>query len=186
LRLKLNLYLIFTMNIMLFLISTLFGHFAGGSIYDFKIKALDSADVIDFSSFRGKKILLVNVASRCGYTKQYEALQQLYEQYQTQMVVVGFPCNQFLFQESGSETKIALFCKKKYGVTFPMTTKIKVKGTSKHPIYKWLTSRELNGVNNYNVSWNFNKFLIDDKGKLIAHFTSSVKPYDERILHYLD
>ena len=148
-------YLIFTMNIMLFLISTLFGHFVGGSIYDFKIKALNSEEVIDFSSFRGKKILLVNVASRCGYTKQYEALQQLYEQYQTQLVIVGFPCNQFLFQESGSESEIALFCTKNYGVTFPMTTKIKVKGSSKHPIYKWLTSRKLNGKNNYKIFLEF-------------------------------
>ncbi len=171
---------------MLFLISTLFGHFVGGSIYDFKIKALNSEEVIDFSSFRGKKILLVNVASRCGYTKQYEALQQLYEQYQTQLVIVGFPCNQFLFQESGSESEIALFCKKNYGVTFPMTTKIKVKGASKHPIYKWLTSRELNGENNYKISWNFNKFLIDEEGKLLAHFASSVKPYDDKILQHLD
>jgi len=165
---------------MLFLISALFGHFTGGSIYDFKIKALDSEEVIDFSSFRGKKILLVNVASRCGYTKQYEALQQLYVQYQNQLVIVGFPCNQFLFQESGSESEIALFCKKNYGVTFPMTTKIKVKGTSKHPIYKWLTS------SNYKISWNFNKFLIDEEGKLLAHFASTAKPYDERILKHLD
>ena len=171
---------------MLFLISTLFGHFAGGSIYDFKIKALNSEEVIDFSSFQGKKILLVNVASRCGYTKQYEALQQLYEQYHHQLVIVGFPCNQFLFQESGSESEIALFCTKNYGVTFPMTTKIKVKGSSKHPIYKWLTSRELNGMDNYKISWNFNKFLIDEEGKLLAHFASSVKPYDERILKHLD
>lgn len=156
------------------------------SIYDFKIKALDSADVIDFSSFRGKKILVVNVASKCGYTSQYKDLQQLYEQYSSQLVIVGFPCNQFLFQESRSETKIALFCEKKYGVTFPMTTKIKVKGTNKHPIYMWLTSKELNGVNDYKITWNFNKFLIDKEGKLITRFASSVKPYDERILQYLD
>jgi len=129
---------------------------------------------------------VVNVASKCGYTSQYECLQRLYEQYSNQLVIVGFPCNQFLFQESGSETKIALFCEKKYGVTFPMTTKVKIKGTNKHHIYKWLTSKELNRVNDYKITWNFNKFLIDDKGKLITRFASSVKPYDERILQYLD
>lgn len=157
-----------------------------GSIYDFEIKALNSEEVIDFSYFRDKKILLVNVASRCGYTSQYKDLQRLYEEYSNQLVIVGFPCNQFLFQESSSESKIALFCKKNYRVTFPMTTKILVKGTNKHPIYKWLTNKELNGVDNYKVSWNFNKFLIGDEGMLIARFASSVKPYDERILQYLD
>jgi len=154
------------------------------SIYDYRIEALNSDEVIEFSAFRGKKILLVNVASKCGFTGQYQDLQRLYEKYEDQLVIIGFPCNQFLFQESGSEAEISIFCRSNYGVTFPMTTKIKVKGSDKHPIYNWLTSKNLNGVNNYKVSWNFNKFLIDEQGKLLAHFGSSVKPFDEQILEY--
>ena len=156
------------------------------SIHQYKIEGLNSEEMIDLASFKGKKILFVNVASRCGYTGQYEGLQKLYEKYQDQLVIIGFPCNQFLFQESGNETEIANFCKTNYGVTFPMTTKIKVKGSSKHPIYKWLTSKELNGVSDYKVSWNFNKFLVDENGKLLAHFGSSVTPFDAQILEYLD
>lgn len=155
------------------------------SIYDFKIEALNRDEIIDLSTYRGKMMLLVNVASRCGYTPQYEDLQKLYETYQDKLVIIGFPCNQFLFQESGSEEQIAAFCKKNYGVTFPLTTKIKVKGSNQHPVYKWLTSKELNGVGNYTVSWNFNKFLINEKGQLIGHFKSSVKPLDDKILSHL-
>jgi glutathione peroxidase len=155
------------------------------SIYDYKIEALNSDEVIDLSAYQGKKMLLVNVASKCGYTPQYEDLQNLYETYQDDLVIIGFPCNQFLFQESGSEEDIAMFCRKNYGVTFPMTTKIKVKGSDKHPIYQWLTSKKLNGVDNYAVSWNFNKFLIDEQGNLIGHFKSSVKPLDEKIVSHL-
>ena len=155
------------------------------SIYDYKIEALNSDQLIDLSQYQGKLMLLVNVASKCGYTPQYDDLQKLYETYQDKLVIIGFPCNQFLFQESGSEEDIALFCRKNYGVTFPMTTKIKVKGGGKHPIYRWLTSKKLNGVENYSVSWNFNKFLIDENGKLIGHFKSSVEPFDERIVSHL-
>jgi glutathione peroxidase len=154
------------------------------SIYNFKVQALDSEASIDLSQFKGKKMLLVNVASKCGYTYQYEDLQRLYETYQDQLVVIGFPCNQFLFQESGSESDIQAFCQKNYGVTFPMSTKIKVKGKDKHPIYQWLTSKELNGVSDYSVSWNFNKFLIDENGKLIGYFKSSVKPFDNQIISH--
>lgn len=154
------------------------------SIYDYRIEALNSDEVIDFSSYKGKKLLLVNVASKCGFTGQYKDLQGLYEKYEDQLVIIGFPCNQFLFQESGSEAEIATFCSSNYGVTFPMTTKIKVKGGEKHPIYNWLTDKNLNGVDNYKVSWNFNKFLIDEQGKLLAHFGSSVKPFDQQILAY--
>jgi glutathione peroxidase len=154
------------------------------SIYDYQIKALNSDEVIDFSSYKGKKLLLVNVASKCGFTGQYQDLQRLSEKYEDQLVIIGFPCNQFLFQESGSEAEISTFCSSNYGVTFPMTTKIKVKGSDKHPIYSWLTDKSLNGVYNYKVSWNFNKFLIDEQGKLLAHFGSSVKPFDKQILAY--
>lgn len=155
------------------------------SIYDFKIEALHSEEEIDFAAFKGKKILIVNVASKCGFTPQYEGLEKLNEEFGENLVVIGFPCNQFMFQESGSEEKIAAFCQKNYGVSFPMTTKVKVKGKSKHPIYKWLTTKDLNGVDDYSVSWNFNKFLIDEEGKLVGHFGSKVKPYSEEILQHL-
>lgn len=155
------------------------------TIYDYKIEALNSDEIIDLSAYRGKKMLLVNVASKCGYTPQYEDLQKLFETYPDKLVIIGFPCNQFLFQESGSEDQIAAFCQKNYGVTFPMTTKIKVKGSGKHPIYQWLTSKELNGVDDYSVSWNFNKFLINEEGQLIGYFKSSIKPFDHQIVSHL-
>lgn len=155
------------------------------SIYDYKIEALNSDETIDLAAYQGKMLLLVNVASKCGYTPQYEDLQKLYDTYQDKLVIIGFPCNQFLFQESGSEADIATFCRKNYGVTFPMTTKIKVKGSDKHPIYQWLTSKKLNGVDDYSVSWNFNKFLIDEQGNLIGYFKSSVKPFDDKIINHL-
>lgn len=155
------------------------------SIYDFKIEALNSDEMIDFSSFRGKKLLIVNVASKCGFTHQYDDLEKLYRKYQDKLVIVGLPCNQFLMQEPGSEETIAEFCRVNYGVTFPMTTKINVKGKNQHPIYQWLTSKEYNGKDDYKVSWNFNKFLIDENGNLLEHFPSKVEPFDEEIIKYL-
>jgi glutathione peroxidase len=109
-----------------------------GNFHQFEIQALNSDDVINFSSFKGKKVLVVNVASECGFTPQYEDLQKFYEQYQDKVVVIGFPCNQFGGQESGTEDQIAQFCKNNYGVTFPMATKIEVKASCQHPIYEWL------------------------------------------------
>lgn len=156
------------------------------TIHDFQIRALDSEEVIDLSSFSGKKILIVNVASKCGFTYQYEDLEKLYQQYQDKLVVIGFPCNQFLGQEPGSEEKIATFCSSTYGVTFPMTEKINVKGEGAHPIYKWLTDKEKNGKQDFKISWNFNKFLIDEDGKIMAHFSSNVKPLDEAITSLID
>ena len=156
------------------------------TIHEFHIQALDSEEIIDFSLFAGKKILIVNVASKCGFTYQYEDLEKLYQKYQDKLVIVGFPCNQFLMQEPASEEKIAQFCSINYGVTFPLTTKIHVKGKKQHPIYQWLTKKELNGVGDYSVSWNFNKFLMDEEGKLIGHFSSKVEPLDEQITQYLD
>lgn len=156
-----------------------------GSIHEFTIQALNSEDVIDMSNFAGKKVLIVNVASNCGFTHQYSELQKLYEQYQDQLVIVGFPCNQFLMQESGSEEKIANFCEINYGVTFPMTKKINVKGRKQHPIYKWLTTKALNGKDDFKVTWNFNKFLLDEQGQILAHFDSKVGPLDSKILDYL-
>lgn len=155
-------------------------------IYDYQIEALNSDQLIDFAAFRGKKILLVNVASRCGFTYQYEGLEQLYQENKDNLVVIGFPCNQFLMQEPGSEEKIANFCAVNYGVTFPMTRKIKVKGRNAHDIYKWLTKKKLNGLADIKVTWNFNKFLIDEDGQIIGHFGADVKPSDEAILEYLN
>jgi glutathione peroxidase len=154
------------------------------TIYDFKVESL-TGDSIDFSGFKGKKILIVNTASRCGYTYQYEGLEKLYETYKDKLVIVGFPANNFLSQEPGSNATIEEFCKKNYGVTFPMAAKISVKGKSIAPIYQWLCNKEENGVMNAKVSWNFNKFLLDENGKLIGHFKSSVKPMSEEIVSKL-
>ncbi len=155
-------------------------------MHQFKINALNSNETIDFSQFKGKKILVVNVASKCGFTPQYKELEELYKLYSDKLVVVGFPCNQFLGQEPGSESLIQEFCSSTYGVSFPMTTKIDVKGNDQHEIYKWLTSKSLNGVGDYKVSWNFNKFLIDENGKLVQHFESKVSPMSKEITNLLD
>ncbi len=155
------------------------------SIYDFKIKALNADHLIDLSEGKGKKMLLVNVASKCGFTGQYKSLQKLQEEHGPQLLIIGFPCNQFFFQESGTEEEIQSFCEKNYGVTFPITTKIKVKGKHQHPIYRWLTKKKYNGVDDFKVSWNFNKFLIDEDGTLLGHFSAKVRPYDDSILQLI-
>ncbi|HEX2684525.1 MAG TPA: glutathione peroxidase [Ferruginibacter sp.] len=150
------------------------------TIYDFKVESLNGG-TIDFADFKGKKILIVNTASKCGFTPQYEDLEALYKKYSDRLVIVGFPANNFFSQEPGSNETIATFCKKNYGVTFPMAAKISVKGSNIAPIYKWLCNKSENGVMNAKISWNFNKFLLDENGKLIAHFKSKVKPTDEEI-----
>jgi glutathione peroxidase len=155
------------------------------SIYDHKIKALNSEEEIDLSKYKGKYMMLVNVASRCGFTPQYKQLQKLNEE-REDLQIVGFPCNQFLWQENASEDKIAAFCSREYGVDFPITTKVKVKGSGKHPIYEWLTKRQNNGKGDYKVSWNFNKFLIDPEGNLVKHFGSNVVPDSREILSYIE
>ena len=153
---------------------------ATGSIYDFKVEALDGS-TIDFSKYKGKKILVVNTASKCGYTKQYEGLEKLYEQYKDKLVIVGFPANNFGGQEPGTNTEIGEFCKKNYGVTFPMAAKISVKGDDTAPIYKWLCSKAENGVLDAEIKWNFGKFLLDENGNLISYFPSKVEPMSEEI-----
>ncbi len=150
------------------------------SIYDFKVTALNG-DTIDFADFRGKKILIVNTASKCGFTPQYEGLEQLYQKYKDRLVVIGFPCNNFLSQEPGSNEKIKEFCTKNYGVSFPMAAKISVKGKNIAPIYKWLCNKSENGVMDAKISWNFNKFLLDENGKIIAWFPSKVTPMSVEI-----
>lgn len=131
--------------------------------------------------FKGKYVLLVNVASKCGFTKQYAPLQELAEKYSDELVVIGFPSNQFMKQEPGTEAEIVEFCEKNYGVTFPMTSKIDVKGKDQHPVYQWLTNKELNGVSSETVGWNFNKFLVSPEGKWLAYFGSRTDPMDSDI-----
>ncbi len=154
------------------------------SIYQFKVSSLDGG-TIDFSQYKGKKILVVNTASKCGYTPQYEELETLYKTYGKQLVVVGFPANNFGGQEPGSNEEIKTFCTKNYGVTFPMAAKVSVKGDDIAPIYKWLTSKSENGVMDADIKWNFTKFLLDEHGVLLAVFDSKVKPMSEEIVSYL-
>jgi len=143
-----------------------------------------SGETFSFEELKGKRVLIVNTASQCGYTPQYEGLQKLYQAYgEDNFTIIGFPSNTF-FQERGDEEKIADFCQKNYGVTFPIMEKVKVKGGGKHPVYQWLTSKDSNGVASASVSWNFNKFLIDEKGHWVAHYGSNVKPQDERIVAF--
>ncbi|MES2380195.1 MAG: glutathione peroxidase [Bacteroidota bacterium] len=157
----------------------------GKSFYDLKIQSLDGKTTIDLSQFKGKKVLCVNVASKCGYTPQYEGLQKLYDAHKDKLVIIGFPCNQFMAQESGTTEEIATFCKKNYGVTFPLTEKIDVKGPTQHPVYQWLTNKETNGARDVEVKWNFGKFLIDENGKFVAYFPSKTEPLSEEIAQYL-
>jgi len=154
------------------------------TIYDFKVESLNGGS-IDFADFKGKKILIVNTASKCGFTPQYEDLQALYEKYKDRLVIVGFPANNFLSQEPGSNDNIEAFCKKNYGVTFPMAAKISVKGKNMAPVYQWLCNKSENGVMDTKVTWNFNKFLLDEYGVLIGKYNSKVKPMSEEIVSKL-
>lgn len=150
------------------------------SIHQFKVISLEGG-TIDFSAFKGKKILIVNTASECGYTPQYKELQALYEKYKDKLVIVGFPANNFGGQEPGTNSEIKSFCTKNYGVTFPMAAKISVTGDDIAPIYKWLTNKEQNGVLDAVIQWNFNKFLLDENGKMINYFPSRIAPMSEEI-----
>lgn len=154
------------------------------SIQSFKVKSLDGK-VIDFSKFKGKKILIVNTASECGFTPQYEDLEKLYKMYKDKLVIVGFPANNFGGQEPGSNEEIGAFCKKNYGVTFPMAAKVSVKGKDIAPIFKFLTDKKLNGVKNTTILWNFTKFLLNEKGELMDTFISTTKPTSDSITKYL-
>ena len=150
------------------------------SFYDYAANDINGK-LISMNSFKGKSILIVNVASRCGYTSQYQGLQELYETYKDSLVVLGFPSNDFLWQEPGSNSDIKLFCQRTYGVNFPMFEKIHVKGKKKHPIYEWLSESKMNGWNNEAPDWNFNKYLLSKKGELIKVFKADVKPQDTLI-----
>lgn len=154
------------------------------SFYDFKIAGLTGGE-INMADYKGKYILCVNVASKCGHTPQYAKLEKLYETHKDQLVIIGFPCNQFLGQEPGSNQEIAEFCEKNYGVTFPLATKIDVKGKNQHPIYGWLTDKNVNGAGSDQVEWNFHKFLISPDGKWLASFAASLDPMSSEITRYI-
>ena len=157
------------------------------SFYDLSIQSLDGKSTIRFSDFKGKKVLLVNTASQCGYTGQYKDLQALYTRYSNNLVVVAFPCNQFGGQEPWANDKIKNFCSLRYDVTFPMTDKVNVKaGEDQHIIYQWLTQKKFNGKEDINIRWNFGKFLIDEKGRFVKYFPSQVEPMDKQILSLIE
>ncbi|MCG1037701.1 glutathione peroxidase [Polaribacter sargassicola] len=154
------------------------------SVYKIAINDI-KGNLIDLSQYKGKKILFVNVASECGFTGQYKGLQELYDRYQDQLMIIGVPCNQFGGQEPGDSSEIHSFCQVNYGVTFLITEKVAVKGENQHPLYKWLTRKELNGKSNSNVKWNFQKYLIDENGKLMDYFYSLTKPMSTKITKLL-
>ena len=153
------------------------------NLHEFKAKTLDGKD-FNFADLKGKKVLIVNTASECGYTPQYKDLEALYKKYSSKnFVVIGFPCNDFGGQEPGTSSDIKSFCTKNYGVTFQMMEKVSI---AKSPIYKWLTTKTENGVLDTTVKWNFNKFLIDEKGNLVKYLASSVKPTDPEITNWIE
>lgn len=154
------------------------------SIHKFSVEDL-SGQPFEFSRLKGKKILVVNTASECGYTPQYKQLEELYKKYEGKVVVVGFPTNDFGGQEPGSNTDIAKFCEKNYGVTFPMMSKITVKGKAMHPIYQFLTQKTKNHVQDSEVEWNFQKYLINEDGELEKVVASKVSPMDEEIISWV-
>jgi glutathione peroxidase len=155
------------------------------NFYDFKVNDIDGKE-ISLKEFKGKKVLVVNVASKCGFTKQYKDLQALYEKYGgDKFSIVAFPANNFLSQEPGTNSEIKEFCSREFHVTFPMMAKISVKGDDMHPLYKWLTSKNLNGKLDTEVSWNFQKFMIDEQGNLLDFVPPKEKPDCEKIVNWI-
>lgn len=153
-------------------------------LFDIELKTLQGS-IFDWSSCENKHILIVNTASECGFTKQYKELQQLHEQYGDKITVIGAPCNQFGQQEPGNASEIQEFCELNFGVSFPLTEKMDVKGSDQHDLYKWLTQKSRNGVKNSSVKWNFQKYLIDKNGELIDYYFSITKPMSKKILKHL-
>lgn len=160
--------------------------YAQTSFYDFTVKDIAGNDY-PLSQLKGKKVLVVNTASKCGFTPQYDGLQELYETYGgDDFMIIGFPANNFGKQEPGSNEEIASFCRLNYGVTFPMMSKISVKGDDQHPLYRWLTSESENGLEDSNVSWNFQKYMIDESGQLVGHFAPTVKPDSKKLIRWIE
>src|SRR5690606_3799119 len=154
------------------------------SIYDIKLTGLDGSP-INLADFKGKHILFVNVASKCGFTGQYAELQELYNKHKGNIMIIGAPCNQFGNQEAGTAREIQEFCQANYGVTFLMTEKLDVKGNNQHPLYQWLTQASKNGKVDSEVKWNFQKYLVDGKGNLVDYYLSAVTPMDNKIVKHL-
>jgi glutathione peroxidase len=156
------------------------------TIYQFQVKDIQGND-FDFASLKGKKIMVVNTASKCGLTPQYEKLEALYEKYKDKnFVIVGFPANDFMSQEPGSNEEIESFCKMNYGVSFPMMSKISVKGKDMHPVYHFLTEKDKNGLEDSKVEWNFQKYLIDENGHLEKVISPRIQPDDESITSWIE
>ena len=155
------------------------------SFFELSALGLDGGTV-PMAQFKGKKIMVVNVASECGYTGQYKQLQELFTEFKDKgFVVLGFPSNDFGGQEPGTEAEIAAFCLENYNVTFPMMSKVKTKGDDQHPVYQWLTQKSKNGVDDFKVKWNFNKFLIDEEGRLAMYLPSGKDPMCDEVLNWL-
>lgn len=169
----------------IFLTTAFKGHAQQKTIYDFKVETIDG-DMFDFNNLKGKKLLIVNVASKCGLTPQYEKLQELYELYgNDNFEIIAFPSNNFAEQEPGSNKEIKEFCSINFNISFPIMAKLSVKGDNIAPIYKWLTDKSENGVLDTEVSWNFQKFLIDEKGKLIKSISPKIDPTDNVITKWI-
>ena len=154
------------------------------TLYDIKINKLNR-EALDLRQFKGKSLLFVNVASKCGFTSQYTKLQELQDTYKEELVVIGVPCNQFGNQEPGTADDIASFCKVNYGVTFPITEKIDVKGSDQHPLYQWLTQKINNGEKDTSVKWNFQKYLIDAEGHFVDYYLSATSPTSSKLTKHL-
>ncbi|WP_372773432.1 glutathione peroxidase [Mangrovibacterium sp.] len=160
--------------------------FGQNSFHDFTVKDIEGSD-FSMANLKGKKVLVVNTASKCGLTPQYKDLQALYSKYGSEkFVIIGFPANNFLGQEPGSNTEIEEFCQKNYGVTFPMMSKISVKGDNIAPIYHWLTEKSQNGKMDSSVAWNFQKYLIDENGNLVDMASPKTKPNDPKIINWIE
>ena len=182
-------------SMIVFFISSLYGFswfnkkddITGLSENIYQYSAIDiSGNTINFKQFKGKYILIVNTASKCGFVHQYGQLQELYEIYKDKLVICAFPANNFLWQEPLSNGEIKMFCNNNYNVTFPVFEKISVKGKNKHPIYKWLSNKELNGQIDKEPNWNFCKYLVDSEGKLMYYFGASIEPLSSQITDILD
>ena len=173
-------------TVILLMVLSLINMQAQGTFYDFKVKTLGGAD-FDFADLKGKKVMVVNTASKCGLTGQYELLQDLWEKYGgDNFVIIGFPANNFMNQEPGTADEIAEFCQLNYGVSFPMMEKISVKGKDMHPLYKWLTQKDFNGVADSKVQWNFQKYLISAEGQLVKVIAPRTLPNDKEVIDWLE
>ncbi len=173
--------------LVLFFISVLqFANAQSTGFYDLSAETIDG-DTLHFSDLKGKKVLIVNTASKCGFTPQYEDLEKLYEKYkEDNFIIIGFPANNFMHQEPGTNEEIKNFCTTNYGVTFPMMAKISVKGKDMDPVYKWLTSKDKNGVMDSKVGWNFQKYMIDENGNLVGYAKPKEKPMSSKIINWIE